>query len=278
MSQPLLILLLSIGILLILYIIVFLCLDNPRLVINDTFIAVPIEQNTSSITMFEIDQDVNTKPIPKIIHQTAMADRSKWHPIWERCQASWRKHFPDWTYIMWDDDDLDRFMHDNYPDYYNIYVSLDANIKRIDIARYFILYAMGGMYVDMDYMCYMNFEHLLPRGHVSIAESMWTHVETFQNALMASPPRHPFWIKVIEMIRKDAPVLECAGPQVIDRAVKFVHINRLPRAQFSVVRPEDIIGNSNKTIDAVESNLIRRPNSERPIIYASHQSTVSWLR
>ena len=46
--------------------------------------------------------------IPKIIHQTAPADKSKWHPIWEICQNSWKENFPspEYSYKFWNDDDL----------------------------------------------------------------------------------------------------------------------------------------------------------------------------
>ena len=31
--------------------------------------------------------------IPKIIHQTAYANKEEWHPIWKHCQQSTLKHF-----------------------------------------------------------------------------------------------------------------------------------------------------------------------------------------
>ena len=36
--------------------------------------------------------------VPKIIHQTAPRDKTKWNPIWEPCQKTWRLHFPDYEY------------------------------------------------------------------------------------------------------------------------------------------------------------------------------------
>jgi mannosyltransferase OCH1-like enzyme len=52
--------------------------------------------------------------IPKIIHQTAPADRSKWHAIWTPCQKSWRTQFPDWEYKMWTDEDLEDLIKTKY--------------------------------------------------------------------------------------------------------------------------------------------------------------------
>ena len=108
--------------------------------------------------------------IPKIIHQTAPADKSKWNPEWYRCQETWKKYFPEpeYKHILWDDDDLANFIKSEYPTYYDIYTSYDKNIKRIDMARYFILYKYGGIYADMDYMCFKNFYDLVPNNKISI--------------------------------------------------------------------------------------------------------------
>ena len=48
--------------------------------------------------------------IPKIIHQTAYANKDEWHPIWKHCQQSTLKHFKDFEYKFWDDDSLDNFV------------------------------------------------------------------------------------------------------------------------------------------------------------------------
>lgn len=35
----------------------------------------------------------NTMVIPKIIHQLAPTDITKWHPLWSHCQNSWKNIF-----------------------------------------------------------------------------------------------------------------------------------------------------------------------------------------
>ena len=99
----------------------------------------------------------------------------------------------------------------------------DKNIKRFDVARYFILYKYGGIYADMDYECFRNFENLIPQNKVSISESPYTQNEYLQNALMISPKEHPFWNKVIEKAKSRADntgsennmVLYQTGPQLV---------------------------------------------------------------
>ena len=156
--------------------------------------------------------------IPKIIHQTAPADKSKWNPEWYRCQETWKKYFPEpeYKHILWNDDDLANFIKSEYPEYYDIYISYDKNIKRIDMARYFILYKYGGIYADMDYMCFKNFYDLVPNNKISIIKSPYSW-EILQNALMISPIGQKFWLKVIEESKKrlNLVVLQSTGPVLI---------------------------------------------------------------
>jgi len=99
---------------------------------------------------------------------------------------------------MWTDEDLDNLIKNDFPYFYDIYKGYDVNIKRIDMARYFILYKYGGIYADMDYICFKNFYNLMPQDKVSISESDWQENEYLQNALMISPKEHPFWLSVIK--------------------------------------------------------------------------------
>jgi len=176
------------------------------------------------IVLFLILFFVNRNSIPKIIHQTAPGDISRWHPIWAQCQESWKRNFPDYEYKLWTDEDLDEFMESCHPDYYRMYKNYNLNIKRIDAARYFILKEYGGIYADMDFECIRRFDHLLPIDKVSVAESAYEG-EKFQNALMISPRGHPFWNKVIDHLVKnqhEPHVFYATGPQVI---VNVIHKN-----------------------------------------------------
>ena len=159
----------------------------------------------------------NYSHIPKIIHQTAPKDKSKWDSVWEDCQKSWLNHFPkpEYEHMMWYDEDLEQLIKNDFPWFYDTYMDYDKNIKKIDIARNFILYKYGGIYADMDYMCMKNFYDKLPSNKVSICESPYKKWENVQNALMASPKEHPFWLNVVEEAKKhtkEDDVLKSTGP------------------------------------------------------------------
>jgi mannosyltransferase OCH1-like enzyme len=202
--------------------------------------------------------------IPKIIHQTAPRDKSRWNEDWITCQESWKKYFPEpeYKHIMWYDEDLDNLILNDYEWFYDIYKSYKKNIQRIDIARYFILYKYGGIYADMDYMCMKNFYDLLPSDKVSISESPHKENEYIQNALMASNINNDFWIKVIDeaTIRKNSKrVLFSTGPKLVS----------------------DVYEKNKDSVNVLPCNLFNPlPDSEEfnsKDTFTKHLGTKSWL-
>jgi mannosyltransferase OCH1-like enzyme len=218
--------------------------------------------------------------IPKIIHQTAPADETKWPKVWKLCQQSWKEKFPDWQYMFWNDDDLENLIKTDYPWFYDTYKGYDKQIKRVDAARYFILHKYGGMYADMDYECVNNFEHLIPGDKVSIAESPYKHdgrpdTETHQNALMASPRGHPFWERVFKVLddnKNNAFVVYATGPYVIIKAIKelgeYVHT-----LKYELFAPS----HTQQFKRAQFENYNKLPPVENKDIYARHLGTGAWV-
>jgi len=171
------------------------------------------------------------RAIPKIIHQTAPQDTTKWNKMWFKCQESWWKHFPDYEYRLWSDEDLDELVRTKYPEYYDMYRGYDKPIKRYDAARYFILNEYGGIYADMDYECHTRFD--LDSGRVHMNQTPITDQNVLQNALMASPPGHPLWRKVFDALveNQHKEVSYATGPMLVEQFVSEVNV--LPKEQFS---------------------------------------------
>ena len=174
--------------------------------------------------------------IPKLIHQTAPKDTSNWSPKWHTCQASWKEHFPDWNYVFWTDEDISSFIDQRFPTFSHLFQSYDRHIKRVDMFRYFVMYEMGGLYADMDYECFKNFENEFPVGKVSLNQS---GADLYQNALMVSAPKHPFWLYVfVELLTHPAneSVISATGPNVLLRAFQNAkekdYVHQLPRQNF----------------------------------------------
>ena len=97
--------------------------------------------------------------IPPIIHQTW---KNTYIPAeWQRYQASWWQHHPQWTYRLWTDDDNRHFIHTYYAWFLPTYDAYPEAIMRVDAVRYFLLHHYGGVYVDLDFECIQPLAPLL---------------------------------------------------------------------------------------------------------------------
>lgn len=129
--------------------------------------------------------------IPKIIHRIRPKNRSKWHYTWKLCYPTWKKHNKDFEFMDWDDDPgtMAEFIKQNYPEYYETFISINLKIIQIDYFRYFILHKFGGVYVDMDMYCFKQLPEDLLHREFSIKDG---GKQKFENSLMASVPANKF--------------------------------------------------------------------------------------
>ena len=224
-----------------------------------------------------------TDLVPKIVHHTAPSDKGKWPPLWHKCYSSFLTEFPEpeYKHVMWTDEDIIDFVRNKFPSFSPMFMAYKSLIHRVDVVRYLLLYMYGGIYADMDVICYRNFYRQLPRGKASIAESPHltdVYKEEYQNALMASPALHPFWHYVMSEVLAQAKrcplseVLHKTGPQVIIRSIftaphEFVH--SLPKAQFA----PSSVGHAND-----ERDIKYTISKAQGIVYASHLGTCKWCK
>lgn len=138
--------------------------------------------------------------IPTIIHQTAPQDQLKWHPLWFKCQESWKKNFPDFEYRFWNDNDIDDLVKKKFPQHWKMYQDFPIHILKIDFIRLCLMYEYGGIYCDMDYYCYQNFYDELVED-VYLVENPFGN-DPIENSLMCSVPAHPFWLQCMELTRE----------------------------------------------------------------------------
>ena len=176
--------------------------------------------------------------LARLIHLIGPRQQSRWLPIWNTSYASWSTCYPEHELRLWDDSDIDELLQSRLGTFHNFVKAYPLPIHRYDVARYCILYLQGGIYADMDFECLKPFDHVLEAGKVAVAESPYDH-ERAQNALLASPPGHPFWVDVTrELLRKrfNPLVVKATGPHVIE-SVASRHpgmVQFLPRRQFTL--------------------------------------------
>jgi mannosyltransferase OCH1-like enzyme len=86
--------------------------------------------------------------IPKIIIQTW---KTKNIPDkYKEDIDSVKKYNKDFQFLFFDDNDIETFLKNNYPKYYESYMKLPVKIQKIDYFRYIAIYHYGGFYFDLD--------------------------------------------------------------------------------------------------------------------------------
>lgn len=89
--------------------------------------------------------------IPKIIHQIWINENNMAFPEeWKKSEGEWKKHHPDFQYILWNKDTAINFVKEYFPQYFLTYTNLPYTIQRCDMLRYMFLYKYGGIYCDLD--------------------------------------------------------------------------------------------------------------------------------
>jgi len=225
--------------------------------------------------------------IPKIIHQTW---KTKTIPeAFEHFTRSLKECHPDWDYRLWDDTTNRRFIQEHYPWFLRFYDNYSLHIQRVDAVRYFILYTIGGVYVDIDFECFKSIEPLLqgagsvfcmePEAHCRIH-----HLDRIvSNAFMASEPKHPFLYEIIKELityvsqQKDRCrfVLETTGPMLVSRVYEtFEDKSQIRLLPSKVLSP----------LSYLESERYRK-GEHTPLIqekvkdaYGIHYHTGSWWK
>jgi hypothetical protein len=166
-------------------------------------------------------------PIPHILHQTWKSPQLP--APFSDFQASWRALHPGWSYKLWTDADNDQFVKTNYASWYDLYRSFDREIFRADMARCLYLHHFGGVYLDLDIEPLRPLTHLIAQHSCLLgsepelhARKLWNKLRLASNAVMASTPGHPFWLRMLNEIahrarstRADNPV-STTGPVTLD--------------------------------------------------------------
>jgi len=118
--------------------------------------------NSSYIENFKSNESndlIESDKIPKIIIQTwkniNIPDRYK------DLVESIKKYNPSYEYLLFTDDDIEKFLKKYYSDYYETYLKLPVFIQKIDFFRYIAIYHYGGFYFDLDIECFKPLDPLL---------------------------------------------------------------------------------------------------------------------
>ena len=149
--------------------------------------------------------------IPRIIHQLWSGEEKPLPEDLKILSETWKEYHPDWSYELWDNNRINSFIKQYYPNYWNIYSRFPYNVQRWNAVRYLILDKMGGMYIDVDYKSLSPIDDLIENKTYCFAEKPESHCKVFKrtinqvfnNAMMLSIPEHPFIRKVIKTVFRE---------------------------------------------------------------------------
>lgn len=188
--------------------------------------------------------------IPKIIHQIWLG--SPFPEKYRAFQESWKVQHPDWEYRLWTDKELAHFpMHNR-----DLFEASRNYGEKSDIARYEILYKMGGLYVDTDYEC------LQPLDILHHAYDFFIGIQPFDTncvqlgiGLIGARPGHPLLGSCLENLKRNCmqqqqiiirtgplyftQIFELVAPRLQDATVAFPASFFYPRAYYQSAEDKD---------------------------------------
>jgi mannosyltransferase OCH1-like enzyme len=152
---------------------------------------------------------------------------------------TWKEKNPNYTHFLFDDEDCSQFIQQHFDNrIYNAYSRIIPGAFKADFWRYCILYIYGGVYVDIDTICYNSIDLFLNDDlefitpiDLNNCPSIGSH--NLFNAFIASIPKHPILLDCITRIVHNienniipSSNLDFSGPGVLGRAAnKFMNLH-----------------------------------------------------
>ncbi|GLS86360.1 mannosyltransferase [Cypionkella aquatica] len=192
--------------------------------------------------------DANRAAVPRIIHQIWIGNL----PV-PATVAAWRNHAAaqGYRYRLWQEDDLQRLGLSDLPVYAAMLARRDYP-GAVDVARYAILAAEGGIYLDCDWFPArddIGFHDLLPLTGMSA----WPETVPRQtgigglllaNSFIATPPNHPALHRLNQRLPQvlallpQAPAWWSTGPLVFTLATRGGSVSVAPQTLVAGALPD----------------------------------------
>ena len=304
-------------------------LKNKLLKLNQQTLNRHVHKNNNNVLMLRREFHHWNKPIPRILHQIwwqgldDLIEKSKIvygedmynQPDWRRTNflkwsETWKTHHPDWHYRLWDEPQIVKMIEDYFPDFLNVFNSFDALIKKIDFARYLIMFLYGGVYVDMDFEAFRPIDPLVfssdshENGYnnryagPSVLLSEEGATATINCAVLGSAPRHPFyWLVIHEVIRREddnvgkplmLDVLQSTGPVMLTSVAKMYQ-GLYPRSNMRILKytlgevellypftADDLRSVELREVNSYECTKLNNCDTKFPNSFAMHHFSGSW--
>jgi len=141
--------------------------------------------------------------MPRIVHQTYKSSQLPTNR--QAFFESWGKHgLESWKHILWTDETINNVLLQEYPWFNETFHSLPKKIMQVDASRAMMLHSQGGIYADIDIGLLQDPAPLLRKQPLTFFLSnpeIYPH-DWVELALMASVPKHPFWLFYLKEVQK----------------------------------------------------------------------------
>jgi mannosyltransferase OCH1-like enzyme len=191
--------------------------------------------------------DLSRAPVPRVIHQIWLGTL----PVPQSVER-WQIHAQrtGFEYRLWREADLERLGADRHPAYLRM-LEIGDYPGAVDIARYAILQALGGIYLDCDWYPTrddLGFADLLPLiGLGAMAETVPRETGfgslLFANSFIAAPAGHPVFGRMLAEIPQivaalpDAPAWWSTGPLAMTVAFRQTSVSVAPSGLVAAELP-----------------------------------------
>lgn len=153
------------------------------------------------------------------------------HPLVQTKIDSFKKLNPEYTYYLYNDNDMDVFVNEHFPgEIAECYNKLNIIVAKVDFWRYLILYKYGGVYLDMDSSIEQPLDKLIQDDDEAIITAEGNPNLYVQWALIFSK-QHPILKKTIQLvcdnIRNNSypnDIHKMTGPTVYSSAINAIHM------------------------------------------------------
>lgn len=180
--------------------------------------------------------------IPKIIH-TMWIDKHdydnsrapKKYRAYPAYDMSWQVNHPKsrgWEFTFWNRRRIEKLWEQpELSKWRYLYYQISQIIMKCDLSRYAVLYFYGGIYHDLDYICYQPFDSLIANRDILLCREpvetteglLYREQAPVGNCILGSAARHPFWVFLLDEIcagySESKDVLNNTGPDMLTKCV-----------------------------------------------------------
>ena len=167
-----------------------------------------IPESPSSLLLLDAKEIEHKETnIPHIFHQ--YWDTPEVPEVFEAWIQSWIVHHPDWQYWFWTPSDVRKLISTHYTQYVELCDSLSDSQDLANVMRYFVIYHIGGVYIDLDMQSLKPMHNWTFAYHCFASEETYVHAyieyhrdrSELMNTILACKPNHPFYNYTISRLK-----------------------------------------------------------------------------